>query len=270
MATLDDKTIQDFDDQWTRYSDNEGWYGSLELFQDIIDPLIDAENIAGKRVIDIGSGTGRIVGMLLKAGASHVDAVEPAEGAFARLKENVAAMERGDAVTCINARGDAWEVAEPADYVFSIGVIQFIPEPDSTVKRCFEALKPGGEIFFWLYSHEGNELYLSFIRPIRAITTRLPHIALVTFNWLLYLILVVYRYCSLVLPLPLRRYINQIWWPMTPRKRRLVIYDQLNPSYAKYHKRHEAIELLEKAGFTDVKAHHRHGYSWCVWGRKPA
>lgn len=269
MAKLDDKTIQDFDDQWTRYSDNEGWYGSLELFQDIVSPLINADDIRGKRVVDIGSGTGRIVGMLLKAGASHVDAVEPAEGAFARLEENVDAMERGSSVNCINARGDAWEIAEPADYVFSIGVIQFIPEPADTVKRCFDALKPGGEIFFWLYSHEGNELYLSFIKPIRAITTRLPHSALLSFNWLLYLVLVAYRSLSLWLPLPLKHYLNKVWWPMTPRKRRLVIYDQLNPSYAKYHKQHEAIELLEKAGFTNVKTHHRHGYSWCVWGKKP-
>lgn len=269
MANLDDKTIADFDDQWTRYSDNEGWYGSLELFQDIIDPLIDANGINGKRVVDIGSGTGRIVGMLLKAGASHVDAVEPAEGAFGKLKENVSAMENGTNVNCINARGDAWEIAEPADFVISIGVIQFIPEPDTTVKRCFDALKPGGEIFFWLYSHEGNELYLSFIKPIRAFTTRIPHSALVAFNWMLYIILVGYRFLSLALPLPLRRYLNQIWWPMTPRKRRLVIYDQLNPSYSKYHKQHEAIELLEHAGFTDVKTHHRHGYSWCVRGRKP-
>jgi len=131
------------------------------------------------------------------------------------------------------------------------------------------ALNPGGEIFFWLYSHEGNELYLSFIKPIRAITTRLPHSALVSFNWLLYLVLVAYRSLSLWLPLPLKHYLNKVWWPMTPRKRRLVIYDQLNPSYAKYHKQHEAIELLEKAGFTNVKTHHRHGYSWCVWGKKP-
>jgi hypothetical protein len=56
---------------------------------------------------------------------------------------------------------------------------------------------------------------------------------------------------------------------MTPAKRRLVIYDQLNPTYAKYHKRHEAIALLEKSGFINVKAHHRHGYSWCVLGETP-
>ena len=30
-----DETISDFGNQWSRYSDIEGWYGSQELFMDI-------------------------------------------------------------------------------------------------------------------------------------------------------------------------------------------------------------------------------------------
>jgi len=269
MSTLEEKTIQDFDEQWTRYSDNEGWYGSLALFQDIIAPLIDTKDLKDKSIVDIGSGTGRIVGMLLAAGASHVYAVEPAQGAFEKLQSNVSKMDRGGAVTCINERGDNWYVADPVDYVISVGVIQFIPEPDPTVKRCFASLKPGGEIFFWLYSHEGNEMYLRFIQPLRVLTTRIPHFLLVGIIELMYFVLCGYRFLSLLVPLPLRSYINKIWWPMSPKKRRLVIYDQLNPTYAKYHKKHEAIDLLERSGFTNVATHHRLGYSWCVRGTKP-
>ena len=92
--------------------------------------------------------------------------------------------------------------------------------------------------------YEGNELYLRFIQPLRRITTRLPHFALVGLIELLYGSLCIYRLLGKLLPLPLRRYIETVWWPMTPKKRRLVIYDQLNPSYAKYHKKNEAIELL--------------------------
>jgi SAM-dependent methyltransferase len=239
------------------------------LFQDIIAPLIEVNSLRGKRVVDIGSGTGRIVGMILQAGARHVYAVEPAEGAYEKLVDNVRKMQDGGKVTCISKRGDAWNIDEPVDFVFSIGVIQFIPQPDSTVKRCFDSLKPGGEIFFWLYSYEGNETYLRFIEPLRKVTTRLPHFALVGAIAVLYAILCAYRYVAQVIPLPLKHYIDKVWWPMTPKKRRLVIYDQLNPTYAKYHKRDEAVGLLEKAGFIDVEAHHRHGYSWCVWGRKP-
>jgi hypothetical protein len=47
------------------------------------------------------------------------------------------------------------------------------------------------------------------------------------------------------------------------------MYDQLNPAYAKYYTRTEAIDLLERAGFVNVRVHHRHGYSWTVIGEKP-
>lgn len=48
-----------------------------------------------------------------------------------------------------------------------------------------------------------------------------------------------------------------------------MIYDQLNPAYAKYYRRDEARALLEDAGFQDVRLHHRHGYSWTVLGTHP-
>ena len=44
--------------------------------------------------------------------------------------------------------------------------------------------------------------------------------------------------------------------------RRLVLYDQLNPSVREVHLEAEARALLERAGFTDVRLYHRHGYSW--------
>jgi hypothetical protein len=56
---------------------------------------------------------------------------------------------------------------------------------------------------------------------------------------------------------------------MPPDKRRLVIYDQLNPAYAKYYTQTEAEQLLARAGFSDVRTYHRHGYSWTVIGTKP-
>ena len=58
-------------------------------------------------------------------------------------------------------------------------------------------------------------------------------------------------------------------WYGTPAKRRVVIYDQLNPAYATYYSRAEAEALMAGAGFVDIRLHHRHGYSWTVTGRRP-
>ena len=68
---LKQQTILDFGEQWARYRDNEAYYASAGLLADIMEPLLPIADIKGKRVADIGSGTGRIVNMLLDAGAGH-------------------------------------------------------------------------------------------------------------------------------------------------------------------------------------------------------
>ena len=90
-----DQTIKDFGSQWLRYRDNEGYYGSLELFEDILSPFLKPDEIKGCKVAEIGSGTGRIVNMLLAAGAKHVIAVEPSD-AFEVLCRNIMRSRKGD------------------------------------------------------------------------------------------------------------------------------------------------------------------------------
>ena len=269
MKEPGNKTIQDFGDQWSKYKSNDGWYGSSQLFKDITSPLLEPADLEGKSVVDIGSGTGRIVSMLLEAGAASVFAVEPATGAFETLVNNVKHMQRASDVTCINTQGASWTLTEQVDYVLSIGVIHHIPEPEPVIARAFVELKPGGHIFLWVYGYEGNELYLRVFQPLRKITISLPHLLLRGVVELIYGLLFLYRYIGKVIPVPLYKYISKVLWPMTPAKRRLVIYDQLNPAYAKYYKKDEIEALLKNAGFENVQAHHRHGYSWSVIGRKP-
>ena len=67
----------------------------------------------------------------------------------------------------------------------------------------------------------------------------------------------------------MHHYMVNVLGKLTPDKRHLNIYDQLNPCYAKYYTRSEAVDLLKRAGFANVKEFHRHGYSWTVTGQKP-
>jgi hypothetical protein len=101
------------------------------------------------------------------------------------------------------------------------------------------------------------------------ITKHLPHFALAGFVWMIYYPLNLYMRLCHKFQLPLRGYLLSIFEKMSPEKRRLIIYDQLNPAYAKYYTKKEAIKLLEDGGFINIQAHHRHGYSWTVIGTKP-
>src|SRR6476620_7091286 len=98
-----DRTIRDFGRQWTTYTDNEGYYGSVELLKDIIEPLLPVERLNGITAADIGSGSGRIVIMMMEAGAARVYAVEPSQ-AVESLRRTTSGY--ADRVEILNLRGD--------------------------------------------------------------------------------------------------------------------------------------------------------------------
>jgi SAM-dependent methyltransferase len=262
---LSQRTVDDFGDQWTRFTSNEGFYGSFALFEDMCGPLLDVAEVRGLRTAEIGSGTGRIVQMLLAAGAAHVVALEPS-AAFEVLRRNVAKY--GDRVACLRATGEQLPRDGRYDLVVSIGVLHHIPEPAPVVRAAYEALKPGGRMLVWLYGREGNWTYLALTLPLRVITTRLPHAALLPLARLLTVALKPYIWLSRRVSIPLSGYFANVFGPMDHDKQVLIIYDQLRPAYARYYTRAQAIGLLSAAGFHDVQSHHRHGYSWTVIGTK--
>jgi SAM-dependent methyltransferase len=259
------QTIKDFGEQWLHYGDIKGFFGSLELFSDIIFPFLIPADIKDCKVAEIGSGSGRIVNMLLQCGARHVIAIDPSE-AFEVLYRNI---EQPEKVTCLKITGDQLPAYGDLDYIFSIGVLHHIPNPAPVIEAAFKALRSGGQFLVWLYGKEGNGLYLALIRPLRVLTKPLPHPMLAFLVEMIYWPLVLYiKFCRW-LPLPLRGYMLLILEKMSPEKRRLIIYDQLNPSYAKYYTQFEAKRLLSDGKFVNIRVHHRHGYSWTAIGTKP-
>lgn len=263
---IQERTIQDFGVQWTRYQGSPGYYGSLEFLADVLGPLIAIQDLKGKKVAEVGSGTGRIVDMLLKAGADHVTAIEPSKG-FDVLRENLKSYK--EKVSFHNVEGDKIPQTNDYDYIFSIGVIHHIYEPEKVLKVIYGALKPGGKLFLWVYGKENNERYLFLANLLRLFTTKLPHFLLVGLSWILFFILKIYMQFAKIISLPLKDYLDGVLGKCSDHVIRLVIYDQLNPSYAKYYTQDEVISLLKRCGFMDIRLYHRHNYSWSAVGKKP-
>jgi SAM-dependent methyltransferase len=263
---LTSKTISDFGEQWISYQESPGYYGSVRLLQDLFGPLLSLDDVRDRQVADIGSGTGRIVNMLLDAGAANVVAVEPS-AAFYVLQKNT--LERKERVTYLNVRGDALPGEMGLDLVVSVGVLHHIPDPSPVVVAAYRALRPGGRMLVWLYGREGNEIYLRIAEPVRAVTKRLPGVLLALLCSVVNITLDVYIFMCRFIPLPMRSYMRNVLARFPRSVRKLTIYDQLNPAYAKYYSRNEAESLLSRAGFQEVSSWHRHGYSWTVVGKKP-
>jgi SAM-dependent methyltransferase len=260
------RTIADFGEQWTSYPDAAGFFGSVDLFNDFFHPFLTAHDLAGKRVAEIGAGTGRFVEVLASAGATSVTAVEPS-AAFGVLRDRTNQFR--DRITYLKVTGDRLPPTGDLDCVLAIGVLHHIPNPTPVVDAAFRALKHDGRFGVWLYGREGNYLYLLVASVLWRLTRRLSHRLLHLLVHVLYPGLWSYMTMSGWLPLPLAEYMRRVIRPLTPDKRRVVLYDQLNPAYAKYYTEAEARALLERGGFVDVRLHHRHGMSWTVMGTKP-
>lgn len=265
MTNSSERTISDFGEQFTHYHDNEGYFGSAAFLANMLGPLLAIEQIEGARVAEIGSGAGRIVGMLLEAGAAHVTALEPSD-AFKVLKQLFG--DRAN-VNFINQPGDKLPPTADHDFVFCMGVMQFIPQPGPVVRAARAALKPGGKFIVRVYSKEGNQTYLNLlIYPLRLITPKLPHFALAGLVRVLDLGLAAYLQACKVLPLPMRDYFLDVVAKLSTASRRLTIYDQLNPTYVHYYTRHEAEKLLE-GEFENIRLYHHRQTTWTIVGGKP-
>ncbi len=259
--SLADRTVRDFGDQWAEWDESDGYYASLELLQDVFGPLLSVEDLRGLRAADLGSGTGRIARMLLEAGASHVTAVEPSQG-VALLRRNLAGY--GDRARVLHATADRLPAGTDLDLVISYGMLQFIPDPLPTLAAAHAALRPGGRVVLWVYGREGTAAYRVLLGALRGATTRLPHAALSALCDLLNGLLGLYLWLCRYLPLPLRRYARSTLARLDTQTRKLVIYDQLNPTYVHFYTRSELEALSLRAGFVNPRLHHRGGYSWTV------
>lgn len=261
------RTLRDFGEQWALDGENDGFYGSLELLRDALGPLVALSELRGARIADVGSGTGRIVRMLLAAGAAHVTALEPSSG-VSILRRNTA--EFGDRVRVLHAPGEALPPGLELDFVTAIGVLPFVPDPEPLLRAARNALRPGGRLVLWLYAAEGSALMRGGVALLRSFTTRLPHRALRALCRLLDRCLDLYLLACRHFAVPLREYMLTIFARLTREKRRLTLYDQLNPSYVRYYGRQELEALLARCGFDAVRLHYRHGYSWSAVGSRAA
>ena len=266
MDQKEKQTINDFGEQWVNYRNNPGHYGSSKLLLNIFGPLLKQKDVENSIVVEVGSGTGRIVNMLLDVGVAHVYAVEPSE-AFGVLKDNTKSRQKQ--ITYMRIPGEALSSNLELDFAFSIGVIHHIPDPLPTLNAMYNALRPGGKILVWVYGREGNETYLKIIEPIRAVTKKIPHWLLIFICSIFFVFLELYIFLCRFLPLPMHDYMKNVLGNFPHSVRHMTIYDQLNPSYAKYYTKDEALSLLAQANFHHIGIFHRHGYSWTLIGTKP-
>ncbi len=254
--------ISDFGEQWTKYTKNRGFYASVDALEGLFGPLLDKTEFIGKKIADVGAGTGRYTQQFHRVGAGEIVAIEPS-ASYKILKSNTQGLGN---INCLKATAEKIP-NQNFDWIFCIGVLQFIPDPVPSLKAMGKALGPQGRIFIWVYGKENNAFYLAFLKPLRLLTTIIPHRLLDLFAEFLVYPASSYAYICSLLPLPLSNYMRGYFSKLDHYSRKLVIYDQLNPKISHYYSRVELKQLLETCGFTDIRFYHRLNYSWSVVAR---
>lgn len=265
-AQVKKDTIADFGEQWTRFTKNTGYYANIAVFKELLAPFSHARPVQGLRVADVGAGTGRYTQMLYQLGAAAIDAYEPSQ-AVEVLRSNCAHLA---GVQCLQMGAHELPAAV-YDMVFCIGVLQFIPDDAGALRAMRKALKPGGQLLVWVYAREGNGLYLAFIKPVRWLAGKLPKPWLQTLCSMLLWGADAYAWLckKWPLPLPLKTYMTTYFSRMDKYSRSLIIFDQLNPSLARYYTKQQLQILFEQAGFKNYTLHHHRSYSWTVLATVP-
>ncbi|RKY62369.1 MAG: hypothetical protein DRP95_01655 [Candidatus Latescibacterota bacterium] len=150
------RTMESFGFEWTSFADY-----SADNFRDFIRPL-PPNFFVGKVGLDAGCGAGRHLREASKRGAEMfgVDLSAAVEVAF----ENNRDINR---VHIIQA--DIYNLPfRPSyfDFIYSLGVLQHLPDPQKGFNSLLPFLKPRGTIFIWVYYRSFRKRLMEWIRKV--------------------------------------------------------------------------------------------------------
>ena len=158
------KTASSFGFQWNAFSDM--FHEFEQNFLNYIYP-IKPEFFKNKRVLDVGCGFGRHTYYAAKYGAEviGIDLSEAVEAAHENLKEFPNAH---------IVQGDLYNLplTNDFDFIFSIGVLHHLPDPEGGFKAIVDFAKSRTEIFIWVYGiSKGGTAINEFFRTV---TPKIP------------------------------------------------------------------------------------------------
>src|SRR5215510_1402260 len=165
------ETALSFGFEWQRFPE---MYDEWEKqFLDYMQPH-PAEFFKGKKVLDAGCGNGRFAYYAAKYGAEvwAIDLGPAVEVARRNTEERNVHVVQADL-------HDPPFALESFDFIYSIGVLHHLPDPEAAFQNLLRFLKPGGVVQIYLYwkleRRPIKAAMLSGITAARRLTTRLPH-----------------------------------------------------------------------------------------------
>lgn len=271
-------TAKAFGWEWQEFTELHDLSTYQEQFLDWVKP-IEPDFLANKIVLDAGCGMGRFSLVSSSFGAREVLAID-ASGAVEAARENARNYENVHVI-----QGDIHRLPlrhdrkTQIDFIFSIGVLHHLDDPEQGFRDLVRHLQPAGSIFAWVYGRENNGWIVRLVNPARMlVTSRLPRKALYALSWLIILFLhpltrYVYRPVNRLPALHflthLLPYNDYLAWlgQFGFRHNHHVIFDHLVAPVAYYLRREEFSSWFQRANMELINLSWRNQNSWRGHGR---
>ncbi len=168
------ETALSFGYEWQQFPE---MYDQWEkIFLDYMQPH-PADFLRGKKVLDAGCGSGRFAYWAAKFGAEVWAAdLGPAVEVAHRNTQSAGKVQV--------VQSDLHRLPfalESFDFIYSLGVLHHLPDPEKAFQDLLRYLKPGGDVQIYLYWKPERQpikwLLLKAVDAARRVTTRLPHSA---------------------------------------------------------------------------------------------
>ena len=273
LSGVAERTSAAFGWQWREFVELYDEYEAQ--FLDWIHP-IRPDFFRDKVVLDAGCGNGRHAFYAARYGAREVvamdlsEAVDTAYDNLGRLPN--AHVVQGDIYHPPFRRPDG---GGPFDFIYSIGVLHHLPDPEAGFQTLVGFVRPGGAIFAWVYGRENNAVVHGFINPLREnVTTRIPPSVLPVIAWPMSVVLHsvvkgVYRplhRTPVFKALPSRDYLYSLSG-FSFRRNYNIVFDHLVAPVAFYLRREEFESWFKRGKLRDVTISWRNRNSWRGFGR---
>jgi SAM-dependent methyltransferase/uncharacterized protein YbaR (Trm112 family) len=261
------KTAESFSFEWKQiYKENEY---ERENFFHFLSPFVTAKDLKGQVTLDVGCGSGRFTKWAALSGTKvsfGVDLGETVEVAYRMTKDlpNV----------CI-VQADIYNMPfrNSFDFVYSIGVLHHLPQPQEGFARLPRVLKIGSRILIWVYNRRGNARAIYIYEPLRAIARGIPKrilyylcyvpASLVSLLNLLTRALQGLGFSTLGKKIPFSYYTN---FPFNMKLN--DAFDVLATPKSNYYYKEEVEDWFRRAGLSNVKSYeHPEAGITCMGGR---
>jgi SAM-dependent methyltransferase/uncharacterized protein YbaR (Trm112 family) len=252
-------TMHAFSYQWTTFTENMDYF--KEIFLGFVRPFLDEADFKDRLVLEVGCGSGRPASVAAGFGAEVValDLSEAVQTAYSIGRH----LPHLHVVQC-----DAYSIPFKPDFdlVYSVGVLQHLPDPGRALKSIAKTVPPGKPLILWVYAI--RELWYHPIDLLRKIAGKFSfrrlHVLSVFLAGLSELFLLVpYRILSRIAATKnLAEYIPGRIYARFPFKENVLgWFDRLGAPITYYFSKQDVRRMLEEAGFCEIKVVPRPGAS---------